>query len=156
VPFEYRQGEVALGDLTMMPPTAPSLGIFTTDGVYAAALNQDGTVNSLYNRAAAGSVVALYATGAMWPAGMQDRAVAEGAMALDQEANQFEVVDGIGTPLSILYAGAAPGIIEGVFQINVQLTPGVLTPLTLHSRGTLVSNAVNVYLQTPQRDSALP
>jgi uncharacterized protein (TIGR03437 family) len=159
VPFENVNSTVAvigaLGSVTLQLPGGQSLGIFTSDGMHAAALNQDGSVNSFVNPALMGSVVTLYGTGAVWPSGMTDGTAATGAMALDQETNQFEVVDGIGAPQTILYAGAAPGIVDGVFQLNVQLTPDAQMPLTLISRGapskgdTLSSNAVQVYLRQP-------
>jgi len=41
--------------------TAP--GVFTVDGAYAAAVNQDGTTNSASNPAPAGSLVSVWATG---------------------------------------------------------------------------------------------
>lgn len=78
--------------------------------------------------------------------------MATGAMPLDQETNQFQVVDGAGTPLNILYAGSAPGIVDGVFQMNVQLTPDVQMPLTLRSTSSfgtaLSSNSVQVFVRT--------
>lgn len=159
VPFRNYQGPVTLqggaNTLSFQPPFERSIGIFRADAAHAAALNQDGSVNSQLNPALPGSVVTLYATGAVWPEEMQDGAVATAAMPLDQERNQLQVVDGIGTPLTILYAGAAPGIINGVFQVSVQLTPGVLMPLRLLSRdpaasdGTLTGNVVQVYLRQP-------
>jgi uncharacterized protein (TIGR03437 family) len=159
VPFEtrfYGPIQVALaGNSGIEAPFAPSLGIFTSDGTYAAALNQDGTVNSASNPAARGSIVTLYGTGATWSSGVQDGGIATSAMPLDQELNQFEIVDKSGTPGNVLYAGAAPGLIEGVFQLNVQMPPDVVLPLTL--RGTffisaeigtaLSSNPVQIYLK---------
>lgn len=38
-------------------------GVFTVDGIYAAALNQDGTLNSSSNPAKYGSIVSVFATG---------------------------------------------------------------------------------------------
>ncbi|HUI80465.1 MAG TPA: SBBP repeat-containing protein [Bryobacteraceae bacterium] len=127
-------------------PLAPSLGIFTTDGVHAAALNQDGSYNTASNPAAAGSVVSLFGTGAIWPNTIPDGSVAASAVALSQELNQFEVVDSQGTPLTILYAGSAAGILNGVFRVNVQLPQGAVPPLTLTGR-TGASNLVQIFLQ---------
>lgn len=132
-------------------PLAPTLGIFSSDRVYAAALNQNGTVNSAFNPAERGSMVTLFGTGAIWPSDIQDGAIASSALPLDQEQNRFELVDSAGVPASILYAGAAPGLIDGVFQINVQLPPDAALPLTLRtlpSTGTSVSsNPVQIYLK---------
>ncbi len=45
------------------PVTSTAPGIFTVDGVHAAALNQDGTVNSASNPAPQNSIVSIFATG---------------------------------------------------------------------------------------------
>jgi uncharacterized protein (TIGR03437 family) len=126
-------------------PVSASLGIFTTDGVHAAALNQDGTVNSSSNPAPYGSIVSLFGTGALWPSGTQEGAIPADAMPFNPDLNKFEVISGNGTPLNILYAGAAPGIIDGVFQINVQLTETASGPtgeygITLRRSGNTTSN----------------
>jgi uncharacterized protein (TIGR03437 family) len=44
------------------PVVAASPGVYTVDGQYAAALNQDGTINSAEDPAAAGSIVSVFAT----------------------------------------------------------------------------------------------
>jgi uncharacterized protein (TIGR03437 family) len=64
------------------------------------------------------------------------------------------MVGNYGTPLNILYAGNAPGLIDGLFQINVQLPPGIASSpsgygLTLHATpipsNPLSANVVLVY-----------
>jgi hypothetical protein len=74
---------------------------------------------------------------------------ASAAISLNQDQNQFEAFNSFGTPLSILYAGAAPGLINGVFQINVQLTTAVSnsSKITLHRSGGLASNTVQLYVK---------
>lgn len=95
----------------------------------------------------------LFGTGAVFPRGSVTGAVAVSAVRLDQQSNKFEVLDWVSSPLTIWYAGMAPGIINGVFQINVQLPPNLptsgFTPkLTLRGfGGTVVSNAVQVFLK---------
>jgi uncharacterized protein (TIGR03437 family) len=154
--FGPRQIQVVVpsGSVSVSVPFAQSIGIFTSDGVHAAALNQDGSVNSASNPAARGSIVTLFGTGATWPSGIQDGAIPEAAAPLDQEQNQFEIVDSAGTPETILYAGTAPGLIYGVFQLNVQLTLDVANPLVLLASSNpgfppaaLTSNAVQIYLK---------
>jgi uncharacterized protein (TIGR03437 family) len=162
VPFEFseygsQQVQVMLpsGTVTLQPGLSisrygQSLGIFTTDGLHAAALNQDGSVNSASNPAARGSVVTLFGTGAIWSTGLQDGAIATSGTPLEQEQNPFEVVDANSAPARILYAGVIPGTIYGVFQINVQLAPNVAIPITLLASsldGAISSNAVHVYLK---------
>jgi uncharacterized protein (TIGR03437 family) len=130
-----------LGTISLQAPVSRSLGIFTVDGVHAAALNQDGTVNSASNPAAAGSIVSIFGTGAVWPLA--------GGTTLDPRDNGFQVFDQTGRPLTILYAGSASG--NGVFQINIQLPSKISLPLMLRSAAIsgemLDSNKVQIYVQ---------
>jgi uncharacterized protein (TIGR03437 family) len=134
------------GSLTLQPPVAQSLGIFTNDGTHAAALNQDGTVNSAANPAPGGSIVTIFGTGAGWPYALQDGAVATAA----RELNGFSAFYGFGIPLGIRYAGAAPGLIDGVFQINLQAPQAPNIPFVVQAENafavTLSSNPVQVYV----------
>lgn len=86
-----------------------------------AALNEDGSVNSANNPARTGSVVSLFATGLgqTTPPGV-DGAVASGT--LPAPNLRVSVLFG-GIPGYVTYAGAAPSLIEGVFQINVRIPP---------------------------------
>jgi uncharacterized protein (TIGR03437 family) len=92
-------------------------GIFNNAG-FAAALNQDGTVNSMANPAKVGSIVSL------WVTGTDTRYEIDGQVATSAEAftcNYCEVdVEGSGLSL-VVYAGPAPGIINGVSQINFKV-----------------------------------
>jgi uncharacterized protein (TIGR03437 family) len=141
--------QLALPSLNIMlqPPVALSPGVFTTDGIHAAALNQDGTVNSASNPAPAGSIVSIFGTGVVWPPGMQDGAVATAAMAL----NGFTAFDGFGTPLAVPYAGAAPSLIDGVFQMNVPALSAYYGTLTVQVKDIFgvahSSNPVQVYVK---------
>jgi uncharacterized protein (TIGR03437 family) len=162
IPFEADSGRVDLTlpaeGITIQLPITQSLGIFTTDGVHAAAVNQDGTVNSAANPAAMGSFVTLYATGAVWPFGMADGAIPTAAAWLNQEQNGFQVADlPTGIPQDILYAGVAPEIIDGVFQINLAVPSGVVISPSLgwqvllqsilkSSAAPLSSNTVGIYV----------
>jgi uncharacterized protein (TIGR03437 family) len=99
-----------------------------------AVVNQDGSVNSAVNPAAPGSVVALWATGLYLvpiPA-LPDGQVADSARNL-----LCCSVSALGHPLAVPYSGAAPGLVAGVVQINVQLPTGVSNELLL----TLVSDS---------------
>ena len=156
VPFFASQGQMRLtwgsGELDVRLPLSQSLGIFTTDGIHAAALNQDGSVNSAANPAAAGSIVSLFGTGGALAWLGHEGVVAGAAMALDQQANRFLVTDGVGSPLNVWYAGSAPGLLEGVFQMNVQLLP-VEGSGTLHVSanqgyaGPIYANSVSVWVR---------
>ena len=105
----------------LLPVLGSKPGLFTVDGSGqgpGALLNQNGSVNTQSNRAARESVIVLYATGTgpMTPAGQAGR-VAAGASILNQQT----LVAINGAPATVLYAGNAPGLIEGVLQINVKL-----------------------------------
>ena len=110
-----------------MSVIAATPAIFTADssgGGQAAALNQDYSLNSDSNPAAAGSIVLLYATGA----GQMTPAQADGSVTgydnLPQPVLPVKVSIG-GVPAQVLYAGAAPGMVAGVMQINVQVPAAV-------------------------------
>ncbi len=95
-------------------------GIFTTDGTLAAALNEDGTVNSEKHPARTGDIIALYATG-LGPMG-NDGQVAAGFRAYITAAADTDVL-----AMPVLYAGQAPGYAEGLYQVNVQIPAGAAT-----------------------------
>jgi uncharacterized protein (TIGR03437 family) len=90
-------------------------------------LNQDGvTVNSASTPAARGSSISIFATGEgqTTPAGV-DGALATGA-ALPKPKLPVQVwIDGQVAPLQ--YAGAAPGNVAGLLQVNVQIPAGINT-----------------------------
>ena len=170
IPFEAIAGVVDLTitseNISIKLPITRSLGIFTTDGMHAAALNGDGSVNSAANPAPPGSVVTLYATGAVWPYGMRDGAIASATAALNQEQNGFELVDlPAGIPQQLQYAGAAPGFIDGVFQLKVTVPAGVvigsagwqlrLESVLQRSVAPLSSNTVGIYVQQPPVPSSV-
>ena len=85
----------------------------------AAALNQDGSVNSSANPAAAGSIIAMFATGA----GLWNPPLADGTLISDITPRPVlpVTVSFAGVPGEVLYAGPAPGLITGGLQINVRL-----------------------------------
>ncbi len=103
------------------PLAAAAPGIFATSPTnQAAVLNQDGTLNSPSNPAAAGSVIAIYGTGG----GMTSPMGQTGSLSpLSQAPLMLPVQVEIGgqNPAEVIYAGAAPGLISGVFQINVRI-----------------------------------
>lgn len=138
---------------TLALPVAPATpGIFTADGSgtgQAAALNQDYTVNSAANPAAAGSMLVLYATGAgqLNPPG-QDGTVVTAAN-LPQPVLPVSVQVG-GQPATVLYAGGAPQLVEGVLQINIQLPAGVTgaqVPVVFAMGSAASRSAVTVAIQ---------
>lgn len=87
-----------------------------SDGMYAAVLNQDGTINSITNPAKIGSIVSVWATGTGWTPYGED-----GLMAHASSGLPCAIYDGYGV-ISPQYAGAAPGLVIGIVQINFQVT----------------------------------
>ena len=109
---------------TNVSESTPAL--FTVDGSgqgQGAILNQDGSVNAPLSPAARGSVVVLYATGA----GATDPSGVDGLVAsrtLPVPVLPVSVtMDGKRAQVS--YAGAAPGAVAGVMQVNVVVPSGV-------------------------------
>jgi uncharacterized protein (TIGR03437 family) len=97
-------------------------GVFMVTPVFAAALNQDGTLNSASNPAKVGTVASIFATGL----GAIDPPQPDGAIiGLPLPANVLPVsmytissTGGSPVPITVLYAGPAPGEVAGVSQIN--------------------------------------
>jgi uncharacterized protein (TIGR03437 family) len=105
--------------------TAASPGIF-------AITNQDASVNAASSPAAPGSVLILYGTGEgqTTPEGV-DGSVA--ASVFPRPQLPVTVTIG-GREATILYAGAAPGFVAGVLQVNVQIPAGVTGTAPLQLR----------------------
>ena len=85
----------------------------------AAALNQDGSVNSASNPAAHGSIVTLFVTGvgAMQPQ-PADGSVPRAPSATPALPIRIQSV-AYSPAWQIQYAGDAPGLVEGAVQLNV-------------------------------------
>jgi uncharacterized protein (TIGR03437 family) len=110
-----------------IPVAAASPAIFTISQSGkgpGAILNDDNSVNSQDSPATAGkTTIVIYATGG----GVLFPAVPDGALAqtLSTIAQRCSVRIG-GLPATVTYAGAAPGIIEGVVQINAVVPAGIV------------------------------
>jgi uncharacterized protein (TIGR03437 family) len=112
--------------------TAP--GVFTVDGVHAAAVNQDGTVNAAANPAPVGSIVSVFATGL----GAITPAQADGTLVVPPLPANVVLPVGVQAPTPIFepchqpyqtcpapyiyfdvtYAGPAPYVVAGVSRID--------------------------------------
>jgi uncharacterized protein (TIGR03437 family) len=138
---------------------AATPGIFLNPAVpsLAAALNQDGTVNSQDNPAQAGSVVSLFVTGLGAPTPIPaDGSLIPFPPPAQNLPVQIQIPNPqLGNPLPIyaevLYAGPAPLEIAGMSQINFQVPPGLPVSLsrlgfrvlvTLPDGTTVASNSV--------------
>jgi uncharacterized protein (TIGR03437 family) len=121
-----------------MPVAAAVPAIFTATQSghgQAAVLNQDGTLNSLANPAARGSVITFFAEGA----GIMNPSVSDGAVSsgptLPVPALPVTVtIRGVGA--DVQYAGAAPTYVSGLLQVNVTVPTSIdfgnLVPLMLN------------------------
>ena len=113
-------------DPLKVPVSATAPGLFTVSASgtgQGSILNQDNNVNSVANPASRGSVVILWATGE----GLTDPPGVDGRPAVDVLPKPLAAVsvDIGGQPATVQYAGAAPGYMPGVLQINAQMSPGV-------------------------------
>jgi len=91
-----------------------NFNLFLNSDGSVAAVNQDGTVNSPTNPAKAGTIVTIWGTGFGNAAGSLDGAVSS---APNNWCGDCQVTLN-GDNASVDYAGAAPGLIDGVMQIN--------------------------------------
>lgn len=115
-------------------------GIFTQNSSgsgFGAILNQDNGLNSSARPAAKGSIVVLYATGEgqTTPDGSNGRIA---ATVFPKPTLPVSVQVG-GVNAEVLYAGAAPGQVAGLMQVNVRVPEGIasgLMPIVLSVGGT--------------------
>jgi uncharacterized protein (TIGR03437 family) len=132
-------------------PAAPAM--FTAGDAgsgQGAILNSDLSVNSPTHPAARGSTIAIYATGT----GVLQPDVDDGTVIPLSNppvtAAPASVTIG-GQAATVRYNGAAPGLVAGVVQINVQIpsnvTPGAAVPVTLYVGDSVGLNTVMVAVQ---------
>jgi uncharacterized protein (TIGR03437 family) len=96
--------------------SGPDFGVVVLPAMprIAAVVNEDGTVNSYDNPAVPGSIMTMWVAGAALP----EPPVADGTIATSAHEYYVGTVTANGAPATVLYAGAAPGLIAGVAQIN--------------------------------------
>lgn len=138
------------------PVVSTHPGVFTVDGVYAAALNQDGRLNTASNPAQVGSTVSIFATGL----GPISPAQPDGAIVgLPLPANVLQ--DGVywlldtffiglvAESTTVSYGGPAPFEVAGVSQVNFVVadtsqTYGGQSPYYLQAGGPVSVGALIV------------
>lgn len=117
-------GSATIGPVSIpVAPAAPAL--FSVSGApfgQGAILNEDGTLNSPDSPAPAGSIVTMYATGL----GVTNPAGQDGLISGDvTPAPALHIAVFMqGVPADLLYAGAAPQTVAGVYQLNVRVPVG--------------------------------
>ena len=120
-------------------------GIFLGPQGNAAAVNQDGSINSATQPAPAGSVILVYLTGL----GMVSPAVASGSAA---PLSPLSTVTGVtasigGVAANVLFAGLAPGF-ASLYQVNIQIPQVASGPYDLRiSVAGSGSNAASISIQ---------
>jgi uncharacterized protein (TIGR03437 family) len=104
-----------------LPVARAAPAIFSADTTgkgQGAILNQDLSVNGASNPASRGSVISIYLTGA----GAMQTPVTDGALATGIVNVAEDVTVRIaGIAVKPLYAGAAPGLVQGVIQVNAAI-----------------------------------
>jgi uncharacterized protein (TIGR03437 family) len=111
-------------DLVALPVTAVAPSIFSADlsgAGPAAILNQDGvSINSTVTPADKGSVISIFATGEGQtnPRGI-DGLIATGGNLPQPSLPVHVFIDG--REAEVLYAGAAPGAVAGLLQVNARI-----------------------------------
>jgi uncharacterized protein (TIGR03437 family) len=137
------------------PVVAASPGLFTRNqqgAGQASALNQDGhTANSAATPAPAGSIVSLFLTGEgqTSPPGYDGKLAAS---ILPTPVLPVSVTIG-GLPAHVDYAGAAPGMVAGIMQVNARIpsavTPGPAVGVTVTVGTAATSGNVTLAVSAP-------
>jgi len=135
-----------------VPVQAARPAIFTANSSGTgpgAILNQNGSVNTAANPADRNSVVVLYATGeGQTNPGGVDGQVANTVFPKPL-GNVTATIGGVGA--EVIYAGAAPGLVAGVFQVNLRVPagtpPGQAVPVQLRVGGVFSRTGVTLAVQ---------
>jgi uncharacterized protein (TIGR03437 family) len=144
------QGETIAGVTAPTAATAPAIFTLETTGTGPGAiLNQDLSVNSKSNPASKGSVIAIFAMGA----GQMNPSTVDGQVTgtvLPSPLLPVTVQIG-GLQATVTYAGAAPGLIAGVLQVNAlvpsDLRSGQAVPVEFTIGGVSSQAGVSVAIQ---------
>ena len=120
VHVEYNGVSTRTG-IVALQPSAPALFPEQYGAAQGAIINQDGTHNSVANPAPAGSVVSIFGTGG----GATNPASLTGGLALLKPLATLVlpatvIIDGT-LNADVQYAGIAPTLISGLFQINFRV-----------------------------------
>jgi uncharacterized protein (TIGR03437 family) len=126
---------------------AAAPGMFVNASGQVAAFNQDGTVNGAASPAPKGSVLQIFATGegSTSPAGVTGKVIPAADPSQWTKPLGTVTVTIAGQPATVNYAGSAPGLVSGAFQVNVVVpatapsgsaVPIVLTVGNVSNQGT--------------------
>jgi uncharacterized protein (TIGR03437 family) len=142
-----QDGTVTSGFTAPSQTTAPAIVTAHPSGFGdAAALNEDGSINSPKNPAVPGSVVTLYLTGL----GAIDPPFKEGTISTGAGVIRTGLeVNLYPSWAEILYAGPAPGLLAGVYQVNIRVPETPLedwVPLSVTAGDRAAQPQVGLYV----------
>jgi uncharacterized protein (TIGR03437 family) len=131
VQVKYQDG---VSNTMTVPVHAATPAIFSLDATGigpGAILNQDTSVNTSGNPAARLSVIALYCTGGgvTTPASADGEVIGGALRYLTQQSVVTVTIGGVNA--AVKYAGAVPGAVAGLTQINVEVPAGLSPALAL-------------------------
>ncbi len=157
VPLELADGAAATLRLSSNGTALPDFRLFADaaipqvfrlpGGRSAAAINQDGTINSMANPAKIGSIVAIWVTGIGRTPGTdgQVQTAAQSLCGPDSGGQpRCTIQDANGQSIAPAYAGAAPGLVTGIVQINFAVTGS--NSFYLAVNGTKLSDEFSIFL----------
>jgi uncharacterized protein (TIGR03437 family) len=144
------QGVASAATTVQVANSAPGVFTFNSTGSgQAAATNQDGSLNGLSGPAAKGSYVTIYFTGGGQTTPPGATGSVNGSI-LKYLPPDVSVTVG-GQPVMVSFAGAAPTLLDGVLQLNIQLsnnTPsGNSQPLVVKVGGVLSAATASLAVQ---------
>jgi endo-1,4-beta-xylanase len=127
IQYQYNDGSGNVVSNTVTVPVVASLpGIFSLNASGSgpgAILNTDFSVNSASNPVAAGGAILVFATGGgAIVGGAADGALAPGVGSLVTQPVTATIG---GVAANVLYAGPAPGLVNGVIQVNLTIPAGL-------------------------------
>ena len=124
------KGQIVASSALNIVDAAPAIFTANSSGSgQAAIVNQNGTMNGPPNPAHRGSTIVLYVTGD----GIQTPAMATGQISDGSSIDKLSKpaltprFGSAGVPCALSYAGAAPGNVSGLMQINAIVPDGILT-----------------------------
>jgi uncharacterized protein (TIGR03437 family) len=126
ISVEVKYNGASSNTAVLLNRAAPGIFLANFTTQLAAVLNADGTPNSPTNPAKRGSVVTFYGTGggATNPPGVDGGIWPSSPLAHLSLPVSVQIND---VAADVLYAGSAPGMVSGIFQINVKV-PDLFSP----------------------------
>ena len=152
VQYQYNAGNGAVvSNSVTLPVTASAPAIFAINASGSgpgAILNADYSLNTAANPVAAGSYIQIFATGGgAIVGGAIDGALAPGAGSLVTQPVTATIG---GAPANVIYAGPAPGEVNGVLQVDLQVPTGLASgpqPVVITVGTAATQNGITVAIQ---------